>query len=62
MRNHKLNQLAKYLGSQSCPSDYGLVDVNRENEKGTTCCIHCGSDTLDKCQECHVLAIETTLK
>lgn len=61
MKNHKLSQLAIFLGSQSCPSEYGLVDVNRENENGTTCCVHSGEDTLDKCQECYMLAIETTL-
>jgi len=62
MKNHKLNQLAKFLGLQSCPSDYGLVDVNREDEEGTTSCVHSGSDITDKCQECHVRAIEMAIK
>lgn len=57
-----MNQLSKLLASQSCPSEYGLQDVNRENEAGTKMCVHCDDETMDKCQECHVLAIEMAIK
>jgi hypothetical protein len=55
-KNENLVKLVKSLYSHSCPSDYGLKDVNRT--PGQNGCKHGGLEIPEMCEDCFLKAIQ----